>query len=85
MEALSQILEMDQETAVVLVLAALIGSVLGGAIAHWRRGKEMIVTGAIIGAIMLPVIAVLASIYFTVGIAVIAAFVILGMIGSFLG
>ena len=63
MGALSQQLGLDQQTIVMLVVAAVLGALLGGAVAHWRRGAGMIVTGAIIGAIVLPLIGLAALLY----------------------
>ncbi|WP_181832761.1 GlsB/YeaQ/YmgE family stress response membrane protein [Bosea caraganae] len=68
-----------------LLVAAVLGALLGGAVAHWRRGSGMIVTGAIIGAIALPLIC-LAALFYTViagGIILLALAVM--VVGSVLG
>jgi hypothetical protein len=52
---LAELTGVDPQTATLLVLLCVLGALLGGAIGHWRGGSGRIVSGAIIGAILLPV------------------------------
>ena len=51
-----------------IAVVTLVGALLGGAIAHWRRGSSHIVTGAIIGGAFFFLLAVLGAIYTTIAI-----------------
>lgn len=80
MGALSQQLGLGQQTIVMLLVSAVFGALLGGAIAHWRRGSHMIVTGAIIGAIALPLISLFALLYMGVIIVLALAALVVGSV-----
>lgn len=56
---------MDLSTNALLVVgfATLIGAVLGGAVAHWRRGSGHIVTGALIGGLGTLLFSFVATVY----------------------
>lgn len=52
---LAELTGIDPQTATLLMLLFGLGALLGGAIGHWRGGSGRIISGAIIGAILLPV------------------------------
>ena len=64
----------------IIAVITLVGAILGGAIAHWRRGAGHILTGAIIGAALACLLAILGAVYTTIaiglGLAAMAFFVI---------
>ena len=64
----------------IIAVITLVGAILGGAIAHWRRGASHILTGAIIGAALACLLAILGAVYTTIaiglGLAALAFFVI---------
>jgi hypothetical protein len=62
------------------LLAVLVGAgaLLGGAVAHWRRGRDMIVTGAIIGAVAIPLLGA-GLIFYSYLAAAVTIMVILGL------
>ena len=55
MSWLAELTGIDAQTATLLALLSGLGALLGGAVGHWRGGSGRIVSGAIIGAILLPV------------------------------
>lgn len=76
-------IDWNQQTLVYGAILVAAGALLGGAVAHWRRGREMILTGAIIGAIVMPIAGLLFAIYLGVFVAVIAVAMVLGLAFSF--
>lgn len=58
----------------ILTALATAGAAAGAAVAYWRHGKASVLTGALIGAICLPVAG-------SVGVVWAGAMAILGMIG----
>lgn len=72
---------LDPQVAVVLGVLAAAGAVLGAAVAHWQRGRSMMITGAVIGMIVLPIVGYGAMLYAGVLIvlAVIGGLVTLGL------
>lgn len=52
---LAELTGLDPQTTMLLVLLCGLGALLGSAIGHWRGGSGRIVSGAIIGAVLLPV------------------------------
>lgn len=72
----------EQSDPQLLLMLALLGAVLGGAIGHWRRGRDMIVTGAIIGAITLPLLGIGAAMVSGIIVLLVIAAVVIGILGS---
>jgi CHASE2 domain-containing sensor protein len=72
----------DPQTVVFFGILAAAGALLGGGVAHWRRGRSMVLTGAVIGMVALPVLGYGAIIYAGV---LIALSVIGGLVAVGLG
>lgn len=69
-----------------VVVLALLGALVGGAWGHWRRGRAGIVAPAIIGAVLLPVAALMwAAHALLIGIGILVAALALVLGGGFLG
>jgi hypothetical protein len=85
MEWLSDLTGLDRQPLILAGLLAGLGALLGGAVAHWRRGSGMIVTGAIIGAVALPLIGLATFFYAIYAGAIVLIGLVILVIGSILG
>ncbi|WID98337.1 hypothetical protein QO058_08910 [Bosea vestrisii] len=85
MDSLAELAGMDRQMLTLAGLLAVVGALLGGALAHWFRGRGMIATGAIIGAILLPLTAIAYMVHFGVIVVAIVLLVILGGLANLLG
>lgn len=85
MNWLAELTGLDPQTATLLVLLSGLGALLGGAIGHWRGGSGRIVSGAIIGAVLLPLAAIAYMVHFGVIVVAIVLLVILGGLANLLG
>jgi hypothetical protein len=56
---------MDLSTQTIVLVSVLIiaGAVLGGAVAHWKRGSAHVATGAIIGGLSLFLFSFVLTVY----------------------
>jgi len=85
MEWLAQETGLGRQTLLLVALSGVAGALLGGALAHWFRGRGMIVTGAIIGAILLPLGTIAYMVHFGVIVVAVLAVVILGALANLIG
>lgn len=68
-----------------VAVLAVLGGLLGGAVGHWQRGSGRLVSGAIIGAIALP-LAVFLYLYYLGALVVVAIILaILAAVSGLLG
>jgi hypothetical protein len=72
-------MDLSTQTIALVSVLTLAGAVLGGAVAHWKRGSAHIATGAIIGGLSLFLFAFAATVYASV-IGAMAIVAILGFL-----
>jgi hypothetical protein len=70
---------MEQNPLFIAALLCAVGAVLGGALAHYHRGRDMILTGAIIGGAA-GAAASIAALYY---VALLAPLALVGLLGFF--
>lgn len=85
MDGLGWALGLSDRTLALAAALAVIGALLGGALAHWCRGRAMIVTGAIVGAILLPLAAIAYMVHFGMIIVAVVVLAVLGGLAGLLG
>ena len=56
-------MDLSTQTIVLVSVLTIVGAVLGGAVAHWKRGSAHVATGAIIGGLSLFLFAFVATVY----------------------
>ena len=56
-------MDLSTQTIVLVSVLTIAGAVLGGAVAHWKRGSAHIATGAIIGGLALFIFSFVATVY----------------------
>ena len=56
-------MDLSTQTVVLVSVLTIAGAVLGGAVAHWKRGSAHVVTGAIIGGLALFILSFVATVY----------------------
>ena len=67
------------------LLLLVAGAILGGALAHWQRGRGMVLTGALIGLVALPLAAYGATLYAGVVLAIAVVGALASVLLSILG
>jgi hypothetical protein len=72
-------MDLSTQTIVLVSVLTIVGAVLGGAIAHWKRGSAHIATGAVIGGLSLFLFAFVATVYASV-IGAMAAVAVMGFL-----
>ena len=69
-----------------IAIVTLVGALLGGAIAHWRRGSSHVVTGVIIGGCLSLLLGVFGAIYSVIAMALaFVALVVIVVLSSLFG
>ena len=56
-------MDLSTQTIVLVSVLTIAGAVLGGAVAHWKRGSAHVATGAIIGGLSLSVFSFVLTVY----------------------
>ncbi|HKG82612.1 MAG TPA: hypothetical protein VKB16_05575 [Beijerinckiaceae bacterium] len=56
-------MDLSTQTIVLVSVLTIAGAVLGGAVAHWKRGSAHIATGAIIGGLSLFLFSFVLTVY----------------------
>ena len=56
-------MDLSTQTVVLVSVLTIAGALLGGAVAHWKRGSAHIATGAIIGGLALFIFSFVATVY----------------------
>lgn len=51
------------QSMLLVAVLTLAGAALGGAMAHWRRGSGHVVTGAVIGGILMFIVSLVGALY----------------------
>jgi hypothetical protein len=72
-------MDLSTQTLVLVSVLTIAGAVLGGAIAHWKRGNAYIATGALIGGLSLFLVSFVATVYASV-IGALAVVAVLGFV-----
>ena len=56
-------MDLSTQTIVLVSVLTIAGAVLGGAVAHWKRGSAHFATGAIIGGLSLFLVSFVLTVY----------------------
>jgi hypothetical protein len=56
-------MDLSTQTIVLVSVLTIAGAVLGGAVAHWKRGSAHVATGAIIGGLSLFLFSFVLTVY----------------------
>jgi hypothetical protein len=56
-------MDLSTQTIVLVSVLTIAGAVLGGAVAHWKRGSAHVATGAIIGGLSLFLVSFVLTVY----------------------
>ena len=56
-------MDLSTQTIVLVSVLTIAGAVLGGAVAHWKRGSAHVATGAIIGGLSLFLLSFVVTVY----------------------
>ena len=59
-------MDLSTQTIVLVSVLTIAGAVLGGAVAHWKRGSAHVATGAIIGGLSLFLVSFVLTVYASV-------------------
>lgn len=79
-------MDLTAQALFLVAFVSVVGAVLGGAVAHWRRGSGHILTGAIIGGLGTLLFAFVATVYAgVIGALGILALAVLVVGGAFFG
>ena len=56
-------MDLSTQTIILVSVLTIAGAVLGGAVAHWKRGSAHVATGAIIGGLSLFLFSFVLTVY----------------------
>jgi hypothetical protein len=72
-------MDLSTQTIVLVSVLTIAGAVLGGAVAHWKRGSAHIATGAIIGGLSLFLFSFVLTVY-AIALGALAIVAVLGFL-----
>ena len=72
-------MDLSTQTIVLVSVLTIAGAVLGGAVAHWKRGSAHVATGAIIGGLSLFLFSFVLTVY-AIALGALAIVAVLGFL-----